>query len=181
MYIRSSFTIIPAIIGLFIIGGLVITAPKAARAGTGAEVRSLIIGADEVVALTPDDDGSFVLPDYGVRLTVPEQWRGSVLLSRMYVAVEPAVQVVYGLLFYPPDIEVMAIQYVGALMVYDRMLWTADDAEFALIPLETDDYVFVYINSLFSIYDGLPESARYEALMLSDDQVARELKLESLK
>lgn len=154
--------------------------PGMVRAETDTDIRSLVIGADEIEALAPRD-GGFVLPGYGVRLIVPEQWRDSVLLTEMHVTRETGVMVVYGLLFYPPDIEVTAVQYLGALMVCDRELWRDDGTERMLKLATTDDCVFVFLNSLFSLYDGLPETARFEELALSDDMAAAALKIESLK
>lgn len=183
---QNLYAKIMTMIGLFAITGLIImAAPQAVWADTDASERSLIIGSDEVVVRFPVD-GSFVLPEYGVRLAMPEQWRDNVVLEQwrdnvvlaaINVTNGESVIAVYGLLLYPSDITVLAVQYVGAITVYDRALWQGS----ADIKLgETKDYVFVFRNSRFNQYIGLPQSERYDALMLSDDVAADALKLEIL-
>lgn len=169
---------IPALIGLFFIACLIIAGPPTVKAETVTGSRSLIIGSDEVVVWFPVA-GSFTLSDYDVRLVIPEQWRDSVVLNEMHVVHEEGVLVVYGLLFYPRDVEVSAVQYLGALMVYDRKLWRPGDTEHMLTLAETDDCVFVFLNSLLSLYEGLPESALFDGLALSDAEAAELLKIEN--
>lgn len=179
MSVRSFSAKILTVIGVFVVAGLIMAVAPAVKAETGGTARSVIIGTDEVVVRYPVE-GRFALSDYNVCLVMPEQWRDSVVLAEMPVTRDESVRNVYGLLFYPADTTVQAIQYLGVMVVYDRAFCTEATAESGIKLGETADSVFVFYNSQFNQYDNLDQALRFNELMLSDAEVARLLKIEKL-
>lgn len=178
-FLHNPPVIISAAVSLLVALAVMFAIPSNVCAVPEPKFHSLIVGVDEIFVQRPAD-GGFVLPDWGARLTLPEPWRGHVLLADMPGTGDKAAKAAYGLLFYPPDIVVQTPHYLGIVLVYDRALEDDIEDETALKLGVTSDCVFVFYNSLFNPYNGLPESARFEALMLPDDVVAEQLKIEKL-
>lgn len=119
--------------------------------------------------------------DYGVRVSIPDRWENNITLRKLpHHGGRPAT---YGFLLSPKDARVVE-QYVGALLIYDASDWNrlneeSKNEEIKLLLL--DGKVFTYRNSLFNQYPDLPQAELFDALVLTDEEVRKCIRIEKVR